>query len=364
MPFLRPLSLCLLMVVALSVRAQAPAFQHHSWDVYLQRSVTPNGADRLTFIDILTGATVTTEVNGERYTLFGKNVLYFDYLNERVMTVGTDGVPRTHPFVQMTQGARRVDWVVSRDGRMIAWTTTYGEANALTTITQIANHDGANRREILRDGAREGIRALPVAFSVEGDALFMDAHPDGLGRFVAYPQYAGLFRVDFDTSQITPLPGEPSCFCGAGFRAGQFLRLSLSSTLNGFDLRVYNLDNGQSSTIPSLSLAGYTQAGDILIAPDGTKAVYALSQVSDFGTPRQSVRTVFVLADLRAYTQAPLTDPITTYVQPTRWTEDNAAVLFTSPQVNGTWKITLADGKLKKVAEAALLGRLDDTTLR
>lgn len=213
---------------------------------------------------------------------------------------------------------------------------------------------------MLTDGPRDGIRAMPVAFSIEQDALYMDAQPDGLGRFVAYAQYGGLFRLDLETSEITPLPDEPSCYCGAGFRAGQFLRLALSTTLNGFDVRVYDLERNQSQVITSLPIGNYTQAGDILISPDGTRAVYALSQVSGFGTSSQSVQTVFMLIDLRSYTQFALTSPITTYVQPIRWTEDNTAIVFTSPQVSGTWKISLADRELKKVAEATYIGKLEN----
>jgi hypothetical protein len=87
-------------------------------------------------------------------------------------------------------------------------------------------------------------------------------------------------------------------------------------------------------------------------------AVYALSNIANFGTTRQSIQTVFMLADLNAMTQRPLTDPITTFVHPVRWTDENSAILFTSPQVNGTWKILLADGDLRKVANEKLIGLL------
>lgn len=334
---------------------------NHTWEIYLSRGVTSTGLDRLTFVDILTGRTITTEVSGERYTPLGAGVLYYDYVNRRMMWVDTEGIPRPHPFMNMDSTATRIDWVVSRDGRMIAWTLTYGDTTALTTVTQVATAEGANRREVLRDGARAGIRALPVAFNPDHTLLYMDAQPDGLGRFVAYAQYAGLFSVHLASGELKSLPNEPSCFCGAGFRAGQFLRLALSNDLSGFDVRVYDLETKQESLIPSAKIGNYTLAGDILITPDGTKAVYALSQVANFGTPNQSVQTVFMLVDLLALTQSPLTPPITTYVQPRLWAEENSAILFTSPQLDGTWKIRLADGELKKVASATFLGTLSQS---
>jgi hypothetical protein len=333
-------------------------FQLQLWEVYLMRGVTNNGADRITFIDILTGETRTTEVSGERYTILDNSIIYFDYNNQRVMSVGIDGIPRTHPFIQMNDNARRVDWVVSSDGRLVAWTQTFGEPNALYTQTNLATPSGANRVEVLNDGVRDGIRAMPVAFNADATHLYMDAQPDGIGQFSAYTQFAGLFSVNIATSDIEILPNEPSCFCGAGFMGDTFLRLGLSASGRGFDVHVYGLRDNTDLLIPSVELSDYTQAGDVLISADETLAVYALSRVENFGTPTQSVRTVFVLVDILAGTQTPLTDPITTYVHPVHWTEQNTAIVFTSPQLNGTWKISLSDRELKRVAEETYLGMM------
>lgn len=333
---------------------------HHTWEVYLERNIDGNNTDKLIFIDVLTGEETQVEVTGERYTPAGDKILFFDYVNQWVMTAAPDGGIRHHPFIHLDGNARRVDWVISPDKRRIAWTQTYGTPEQLTTITQVATLEGTEVTEVLRDGPRNGIRALPVAFDVNNQRLYMDAYPDALGRFVAYAQFAGLFRVDMLTSEPAALPGEPACFCGAGLHAGRFLRLTLTPDLVGFDVQVYDLVNGTQQTIPAFRLNNYNQAGDILIAPDGTQAVYALSRLQNFGTPQQSVQTVFMLVDLLAYTQRALTDPITTYVHPVKWTEENTAILFTSPQLNGTWKIALADGELEKVAQTAYVGVLTD----
>jgi hypothetical protein len=67
---------------------------------------------------------------------------------------------------------------------------------------------------------------------------------------------------------------------------------------------------------------------------------------------------VFIVVDLIQMTQMALTEPITTFVQPFTWTEDNSAIIFTSRQRSGTWKITLADGTLDKISNATYLGSL------
>ncbi|MGB1287384.1 MAG: hypothetical protein ACPG7F_12675 [Aggregatilineales bacterium] len=323
--------------------------------VFLERDFDGTGRDRLSFIDMFGGENRSADINGERYTLAGDEIIYYDTILQQVMTVGADAVPETHPFIQRDDTARRVDWVLSPDGRWIAWTLTYDTAGLFSTVTHVTTINGAENRIVLEDEPR-AVRALPVAFNLDNSLLYMDAHPDGLEPYMAYTQYAGLFSLNLETGETQALPGEPGCFCGAAFRAGQFLRLALVD--GGYDVKIYDLENERIETIPAMRLNNFTQAGDILIAPDGTQAVYALSQIEDFGTTQQSVRTVFMQVDLLAMTQQPLTEPITTYVHPVAWTEDNTAILFSSPQVAGTWKIDLRDGSFFKVAENAYLGIL------
>jgi hypothetical protein len=328
------------------------------WQVFLQRDVGDDGGDQLTFIDVLTGEETVADVDGERYTLAGNQVIYFDRAANRVRVALPDGTVSDHPFIQPGGDTRRVDWLVAPDNSLMVWTLTGGTPDALNTVTTLANLDGTNPRQVLNDGPRNGIRALPVAFSPDKNMLYMDFQPDGVGDFTPFPQFAGLFSLDLASGTQSYLLGEPGCFCGAAISDGMLLRLAVASDLSGFDLKVVNLGGNVEQTLPAIALENYTQAGDIVIAPDGSKAVYAVAQIRDFGTPDQSVRTVFVLVDLSAMTQSPLTDPITTFVEPLAWTEDNSAIIFTSRQRDGTWKINLGDGQLDKIAEATYLGRM------
>ena len=258
--------------------------------------------------------------------------------------------------MQPQANTRRIDWLLSPDGKKIAWTLTAGNTNALSTVTMVANVDGTETRQALVDGARDGIRATPVAFSADDTTLYMDYQPDSIGELTPFRQYAGLFAVDLATGNSAMLPDEPGCFCAGGVGGGKFLRLALTTDLRGYDLHLYDLPAGPRSVVPALNLVGFTQAGDVLVSPDGASAVYALAQVSDFGTPATSVRTVFVLVNLTARTQTALTQPVTTFVRPVAWTDDNSAILLTSPTVDGTWKINLSDGNLVRVAGATYVG--------
>jgi sugar lactone lactonase YvrE len=343
------------LLLAATARAQDVPAATVSYPVFLERDVDGEN-DRLSFINPLSGETASVLVTGERYTPAVDALLYYDTAAGRVMRARPDGSVEPHPFIQPGVATRRVDWLISPDNALIAWTLTEGVDDSLMTITTIANRDGTNPRQVLVDGPRSGIRALPVAFSPDHTLLYMDFQPDGISDFTPFPQYAGLFVLDIASATWDYLPDEPSCFCGAGFGNGLLLRLKVAPTLDGFDLHVYNLQAEISQVIPAQPIRNFTQAGDIVVAPDGRLAVYALAQITDFGRPSQSVRTVFMLVDLTTMTQTPLTEPITTFVEPLVWTEDNSAVIFTSRQRDGTWKVRLDSGRLDKVAEATYLG--------
>lgn len=327
--------------------------------VFVEHDLDDFGTDRIHFIDALTGLENSVEVNGDHYTTVGRSVLYFDLTQNQVVLVSSDGEIRGHPFIQPSASTRRVDWVISEEGEQIAWTLTdSNELGQLITTTTVANLDGTQPQPILVDGPRDGIRAMPIAFNRNRSVLYMDYQPDGISDFIPFQQYAGLFAVDIASKSVEMLPGEPGCYCGAGIGAGKFLRLALTQDLSGFDLYLYDLDAQVDYTIPAQPLRGYTQAGAVVISPDGARAVYALSQVNDFGGQNQSIRTVFMLVDLENMTQTSLTQPITSYLLPYSWTEDDSAVVFTSPDEDGTWKIGLDNTTLNKVAEATYIGTL------
>ncbi|QPC84850.1 hypothetical protein G4Y79_10905 [Phototrophicus methaneseepsis] len=348
------LSLLLLMTGVAAVQSETGGI----WDVFLQRGAGENGSDALIFVDGLTGNSQTVSVQGERYTPLRDGILFYDASQRRILIARPDQTVEPHPFIRMDAEARRIDWIVSEDGRAIAWTLTYGTPEAITTITSVITPEIPRPQLVLEDGPQVGVRALPIAFNETHSLLYMDTYPDGLERYVAYKLYAGLFQLDLSTGETSPLPGEPGCFCGAGVRRDKFVRLGLSGDLSGFDVHYFDLTSGQDRHIDAIRLSNFTQAGDVLVTEDGTLAVYALSDVSDFGTPEQSIRTVFMLIDLLSMEQRPLTEPITTYVHPLLWTEDNSAILFTSTQRDGTWKVSLDTGELLKVAEATYLGSI------
>ncbi len=331
----------------------------HPWYVFHQRSTDAIPLDRLIFLDMLTGQEIAVRVDGERYTPVRDAVLYFDRSQQQVMLATPDGERRPHPFIQMAPGEQRVDWVIAPDERTIAWTVTRADsAGRLITATYVGSST-ADTRLVLEDGPYDvGIRALPVAFSEDQSQLYMDYHPDGVSQFIVYDQYASIFSVDLETGETSLMPDEPAnCICGAALAKNRFLRMRLTADLEGFDLYVYNIGGTLAHQIGAIRTDRYDTGGDILISPDGRQAIYALTRLDGTGDDL-ATRSAVVLVDLEMLTQSVLVDSITTFVRPVEWTEDNSAVIFTSPMQDGTWKINLRDRRLERMASATYIGVL------
>ena len=309
---------------------------------------------QLAFVDLLTGVSQTLAVNGDHFTVVGASVMFYDRASRRVMVAAPDGTLTEHPFIQPSDGVTRIDWNISHDDQTIAWTETSGDPSALMTTTSIAGIDGSEQHTVYSDGPRNGIRAYPVAFSEDKSILYMDYQPDTIGDLTPFRQYAGLFALDLVSGSTNSLPGEPGCFCGAGIGGDTFLRLTLADS--GFNLRIRSLTNSTEATLAPVN--NFTQGGDVLIAPDGNRAVYALAQISGFGTPQQSVQTMIVLVDLLNLSQRPLAAPVNRLLRPLLWTEDDSAVLFADPQAQTTWKAMVSDGAFEQVANGVYLGTL------
>lgn len=329
-----------------------------TWEIYVERGIDDSSTDRLQFINLLTGEINTLEVTGERYTVLGNSLLYFDSLNRMVMTAHPDSTTIPHPFIQLG-AARRVDWIVSSDERSIAWTLTYDNDGGLTTVTTVANPNGTNQNLVLSDGPRnDGVRVFPLAFTLENSGLILDSQPDGIGDIAPYRQYANLFQLSLIDGSITPLSDELACFCAASLDAGKLMRLAITNDFSGFDVALTDFPGGDTQLISSPGLVNYTQGGNILISPDGTRAVYVLSQV-EINSTELNVRTVMMLVNLETLTQTQLSQPITNYLQPLGWTEDNTAVLVSILGRNGTWKIDLFSGELRRIATNTYIGLIE-----
>ena len=275
--------------------------------------------------------------------------------------VNAAGEVSDHPFIQLPGATLRVDWLVSADASRIAWTfTEQGADGQLRSFTRVADIQGANVRDVLVDGPRPERHALPVAFSGDGATLFMDYRPLLQAGETQRAGFADLFALALDEGFTRPLPDEPGCLCGAAFGAGQVLRLQLAADLDGYELVRRDLNGDLRGRIAAPTLPGFTAATHLLLAPDGSRALYTLSQLRAGDGGFQALRSVFVLADLEGGSSRLLGEPFTEQLRPVTWSDGDNTVILTSgdPLRDGTWKLDLTDGALLPVARATWLGAL------
>jgi hypothetical protein len=65
-----------------------------------------------------------------------------------------------------------------------------------------------------------------------------------------------------------------------------------------------------------------------------------------------------VLVDLNNLTQTLLGSSVDFLLRPVAWTEDDSSVILTSPQQDGTWKVSVPAGDLEQIATTTYLGTL------
>lgn len=342
-------------------QTEAPLLNHPR-QVYIDRGMD-GSTDQIVFIELITGERTTAAVPGRAYTLLNDAVLFEDRVTRRVRLLAPDGTTRDHPFIQRPPDARRIDWVISPDRRQIAWTITTGQPDALMTTTYLIPDTAIpdnQPRLLLSDGPRDGIRAFPVAF-ISG-RLIMDYQPDTIADLLPVRLYAALFAVDLDTGAMRSLPGEAGCFCGAAVAGDQFVRITLEDD-GGFSLRVIDLTSLVQRIISPIArtqpeFSTFTQAGDLLIAPDGASAAYALLRIHGAASPDQTLETAIIGVDLATMTQRVLLPPTFDRIQAIAWTDDSAGLLLRDANQPGTWLLQRADGRLTRIASLEYLGNL------
>lgn len=360
------LFLFVLLAAAISTFGQdvvQPGMRQHTWDVFARRNAENAAQTDLIFINLLSGERTTIGALGQQFALTSSGVIYFDPQAGQVKLAKADGIIRDHPIIHSSPDMHRVDWVVSEGGDQIVWTISQNVSDGqLITATWLADVAGAEIRELLVYGPRDGIHLLPVAFGDGGNEIYMEAHVDGSDGLSPYVLRTGLFALvpSADELHTRALPGNQNCFCAVGFGANRMLRLAPNLESGGLDVEVYPLDGGERQIIPALSRGNYRHGGNLLLNADGTQALYALSQMRDSAAEIDEIRTVLIHVDISNGRQRIASSPIPDLAHPLDFTDNDRAVLFTTRHSNLTYKLDLENGLQAEVADAVYLGQLGE----
>ena len=343
----------LLLSASVSVNAQG------SWEVYAEYDINRQGHDRIVFLETSSGETNEIIVNGTQYTIVGNEVLYFDVGAHRPRVLNPEVTSAyAHPFIAFGGNHDSISWVLSADHRTIAWSVSERQGSQITSHVFVSGQNREGLRQVWME-QKTDLRVEPVGFDTAVGQLILSYQPEPLASSYPYQAYGGVFLLDLTSGATLALDNGNECFCGADVVNNTLLRLRVTDTVDGFDAVLQTLGNPNTTTIAGLHQNNYTVGGSLLLSSDLEQAVFVQSQINDLGSTSEFSESLLVAVDLEQNIQRILNqDPITRMIEPIAWSEDHTAVLFSSPNLNGTWKINLQDGSFLKIADLTYIGTL------
>src|SRR5206468_4243103 len=100
------------------------------------------------------------------------------------------------------------------------------------------------------------------------------------------------------------------------------------------------------------------QAGYLLVSRDGNLIVYTSARGVPPAKGVPVERYAIVLIDVARHQQRVVVSSLRANLRPISYEAGNSAVILTGTDTDGTYKLTLADGKLLQVSAYTFLGTL------
>lgn len=341
-------ALCMCLLLPDSVGAQQTAY-----DVFFDP--TGNG---LYFVDARTGLSSVATVEGSQHTLLDTGVLFQDAFTGQPRLAAPDGQITTLAWIAPATQGVVVRWVVSTDRNHIAWSEVQSDGTNVISLVYAARSDGGDRKQVLRFSSTRRLAALPVHLATDGRTLYYTRQllPEP-GAYDLFERAADLYALDVRTGESTHLPDEPLCECAVGFTADgrQYARLQTEDDGNGFLVRLRDQAVGKLTILNAVDDLLHTQAGYVVVSPNGNIVLYASARGT--GSLR-SERWTLTLADRDAGTQTLLTGALTDGIRPLTFALDGKSVILIGITKPGTWKMALADRRLRPISAYNYLGSL------
>lgn len=217
-----------------------------------------------------------------------------------VMRLAPDGTATALPFTEIGPPAQFLHYVVSPDGRQVAWSASRpGDDNQAVSDLWLAGTDGEGLVQLIGGlPAEENRFAIPIRFSVDGQTLYFALQPLGVGG--SWVSFSGRY----DSLHAVPTSGgqpaerfrcpEGNLLCLGDFKEnGEDITVAYTDSANK---TIYLLlgDDGETVNQFSFPLADFL--GYPTFGPGGELAFYVatLAEHAD-GYPVPRPGTVYVL---------------------------------------------------------------------
>ncbi|HVO42385.1 MAG TPA: hypothetical protein VMT34_07170 [Aggregatilineales bacterium] len=328
------------------------------FDVLVNSSMNKNKPG-LFFVDARTGLSSIVITNGTQHTLLEKGVLFQELGTGAVKIAYADGTIVPFDAIPAPGENTRVQWVISPNRHWLLWVSSRTDNTTLSSDLYITALDNPTPRLILHASSTKGIETLPLAVADDGQTAYYTRLALAPKAYRLFTVAGDVFSLDVPSGKTTQLPADSPCACAVMPSADRrlFARLETNAAQGGFDLRLYDLSGSTNALFKSPGAAApQTQAGNLLISPDGAYIAYVSARgtpLTRFSPPEQYAVT---LVDVKRKVQRTLDTGLQVNLQPMSFSDDNTLLIAVGTDKDGTFKISLKDGTILQSSAYTYLG--------
>lgn len=350
-------------VPATSVSSQSTA----PIEVFLQPKPATENLD-VYFVNGVTGLSTIVELPYfppylnplEEFTLAANGIIFRDPLDGIPRFISLNGNISDIAFIpQRTTNLLRIEWVISPNGRTIAWAEIYFEQMWQADL-YVAQIDGIDLRKLPPIPFTEPFYRLALlSVSNDGQRVFFDIeHPTEPRRADdLFLDYQKVMAYVAPNEVYIPLPEEPRCLCPALITNDGRVFVRLEPENFGYLVRVWNLENNFERRRVAAPDELFTQGGDLLISQGGSLLLYTLGGLEGV-PPDESTSYGLMLADMTTGDQILISEVTPQRLRAVHFIDGNTAALVVDLNSGQTYKLDFATKTLTLVADGIWLGIL------
>ncbi|PJF44477.1 MAG: hypothetical protein CUN55_03755 [Phototrophicales bacterium] len=357
--------LCILVFILPSFNTSAQ--QRPPIEVFLRHNKDANHV-LVYFTDSQTGLSAIGTVNNypdtgrilEDFSLSPQGVLFRDPINGAPRLMTTNGDIFGFTFIpQNTIPPVSYDWVVSENGRTLAWAEFLFQDGVWQSSIYIADLDGGNIRPIINPpNPIASARAKLIAVSNNGERLFLDiAHPiEPRSANDDFVEYTTLRVYLASRQQYLPIAEDVNCPCPVHVVEDGHTLLQLERPIigNGYDLRIWNLDVNTYQVIPAADTI-YQQGGSLHLSPNRTLAAFSITRLE---SQSNAIASGIVVADILQTSQRIISAPSDRLFNIVRFYNNDRDLILADLANGETFKVNLETETYEQIADKIWLGTL------
>ncbi|MEP7287011.1 MAG: hypothetical protein ABI947_14745 [Chloroflexota bacterium] len=330
------------------------------FDVFVNHNISKNQAG-LFFVDSRTGLSNVVVTNGTRHTLLGNGVLYLENDTKAIKIAYPNGRTDPFPAIEVNNAKAQVDWVVSPNGKQIAWTVSLAGEQSLLSDLFVAGADGSAKKLVLHTSSTKGVDTIPLAVTDDGTQVFYARQTRDPQAYQLFATASDVFSVDIASGQPTELPGKTECLCALGFAANghPFVRLQPAGDSGGFDALILDPSIKLETQISAPQLT-HRQAGNLLMSRDGGTIIYTSARGVPPAKGVPPEQYAVIVADVSRREQHVVVAPQKINLRPIAFEHGNTVAILVNADGDGTYKLSLKDGNLLPVSAYTFLGTISN----